>query len=98
MTEKRDKIVLNNDNILLRGTTLRNTPYIYGVVIYTGQDSKIQMNSTTPRYKNSKLTNQTNTHIITLFIVKSSSQLFVPLSLLTGNSKMRKRLGILEWA
>jgi hypothetical protein len=31
-----EKILLNNNNILLRGTCLKNTPFIYGVVIYTG--------------------------------------------------------------
>jgi magnesium-transporting ATPase (P-type) len=61
------KTILNNDNILLRGTSLRNTPFVYGAVIYTGKDTKIAMNSNAPRYKNSRLAIMTNTHIMTLF-------------------------------
>jgi phospholipid-translocating ATPase len=43
---------LNNENILLRGTTLKVAPVIYGCAIYTGQDSKMMMNS---KFKSNKL-------------------------------------------
>jgi len=32
------------NNILLRGGTLKNTEYIYGIVIYTGVETKIMKN------------------------------------------------------
>lgn len=45
-------MVLNNqptplgiDQMLLRGSSLRNTEYIYGVVIFTGHETKIMKNS-----------------------------------------------------
>jgi len=31
-------------NLLLRGTTLKNTPYCFGVCIYVGNQTKIMMN------------------------------------------------------
>jgi magnesium-transporting ATPase (P-type) len=34
-------VALNNDAILLRGMSLRNTPAVYGCVLYTGHDTKI---------------------------------------------------------
>ncbi|RIA85722.1 hypothetical protein C1645_361307 [Glomus cerebriforme] len=37
---------LNNDQILLRGTILRNTSEIYGLVIFTGKETKLRMNAT----------------------------------------------------
>jgi phospholipid-translocating P-type ATPase (flippase) len=37
---------LTNDQILLRGTILRNTPEIYGLVIFTGKETKLRMNAT----------------------------------------------------
>ena len=36
-----DHIALNNDNILLRGMSLRNTEFVYGLIIYTGPESKM---------------------------------------------------------
>ncbi|CAG8515945.1 8749_t:CDS:2 [Funneliformis caledonium] len=40
------KCQLTNNQILLRGTILRNTPEIYGLVIYTGEETKLRMNAT----------------------------------------------------
>jgi magnesium-transporting ATPase (P-type) len=34
---------INNDNVLLRGSVLRNTKWVLGVVVYTGQDTKLQV-------------------------------------------------------
>ena len=45
------KIPLSNENVALRGMSLRNTEYVKGVVVYTGHDSKIQMNSAGATYK-----------------------------------------------
>jgi len=38
-----DEVVvpLNNDTILLRGMSLKNTPAVIGCVLYTGHDTKI---------------------------------------------------------
>src|SRR6266536_2244208 len=36
---------LTNNQILLRGTILRNTPEIYGLVIFTGEETKLRMNA-----------------------------------------------------
>jgi magnesium-transporting ATPase (P-type) len=32
-------------NVILRGCTLKNTEYIYGIVLYVGDDTKIMKNS-----------------------------------------------------
>ncbi|XP_067014238.2 phospholipid-transporting ATPase IF isoform X2 [Anabrus simplex] len=36
---------LGIENLLLRGTRLRNTEYIYGCAVYTGQETKLALNS-----------------------------------------------------
>ena len=40
-SKKSNIIPLSNDNIALRGMSLRNTEVVTGVVVYTGHDSKI---------------------------------------------------------
>lgn len=36
---------LDNDKIVLRGCRLRNTKWMYGVVVYAGHDTKLVQNS-----------------------------------------------------
>lgn len=60
-------IPLGPDQILLRGSQLQNTKWVYGVVIYTGHETKIMMNSTTPPFKRSHVEKATNTQILILF-------------------------------
>ena len=64
MTEANNEFVteipLSNDNIVLRGMSLRNTEHVTGLIVYTGHDSKIQMNSTGAVYKTSNISHITN--------------------------------------
>jgi magnesium-transporting ATPase (P-type) len=39
----REDVPVDNDNVLLRGATLRNTEWIFGQVIYVGPESKIMV-------------------------------------------------------
>lgn len=55
---------LEIDQLLLRGSSLRNTNYVYGLAIYTGHDTKVMMNSTTSRTKFSKVELKSNEYII----------------------------------
>ena len=51
---------LGIDNVILRGSIVRNTEYIYGLTIYQGHDTKIMRNSAKAKMKYSKLERQTN--------------------------------------
>ena len=55
--------------VLLRGARLRNTQWIHGLVVYTGHESKLLMNSTKAPLKRSTLDKETNLQIIFLFII-----------------------------
>lgn len=46
-TGKSDKIPLGIRQLLLRGSRLRNTKYVYGVVVFTGEETKIRKNANT---------------------------------------------------
>ena len=52
------------DNVLLRGSSLRNTEWIYGVAVYTGHDTKVMMNSTNSKTKMSKIERSSNWYIL----------------------------------
>ena len=75
--EFRGNIVLHGDpavpigptQLLLRGARLRNTQWIHGLVVYTGHESKLLMNSTKAPLKRSTLDKETNTQILFLFFI-----------------------------
>ncbi|PAV86956.1 hypothetical protein WR25_25624 isoform B [Diploscapter pachys] len=57
------------DQLLLRGARLKNTPWIFASVIYTGHDAKLLMNSNKAPLKSGTIDIQTNYRIIFLFFV-----------------------------
>ncbi|XP_018495288.1 phospholipid-transporting ATPase IA-like [Galendromus occidentalis] len=62
-------VPVDNDAILLRGATLKNTSWVFGFVIYTGHESKLMMNSMAPPLKRSTVDKLTNEQIIMMFII-----------------------------
>ncbi|CAI9756119.1 unnamed protein product [Fraxinus pennsylvanica] len=58
---------LSPQQLLLRDSKLRNTGYIYGVVIFTGHDTKVIQNSTDPPSKRSKIEKKMDKIIYFLF-------------------------------
>lgn len=58
--------------MLLRGSSLRNTDYIYGLIVFTGHDTKIMKNSVRTKSKFSRLENATNVYIIVIVIIQVS--------------------------
>ncbi|KAI0071851.1 phospholipid-translocating P-type ATPase [Panus rudis PR-1116 ss-1] len=55
--------------MLLRGTVLRNTGWVVGVVLYTGEDTKIVMNSGITPSKRSKVERQMNPQVFINLII-----------------------------
>ena len=58
---------LSLQQILLRDSKLKNTDSIYGVVIFTGHDTKVMQNSTDPPSKRSKIERKMDKIIYILF-------------------------------
>jgi len=60
---------LSNNEIIYRGSVLRNTPEAYGIVIYSGEECKIRMNSNkNPRIKAPALQAIVNKVVIVIVI------------------------------
>lgn len=68
--ENGEKVSCDNQNFILRGCSLRNTKYIYGLVCYNGHDTKIMLNSVRARAKKSKMELIMNRQIIIVFILQ----------------------------
>ena len=61
------KVPLEEKNVLLRGSFLRNTDFVFGLVLYTGHDTKIMKNSVAAKVKWSKLEQQLNLYLQLMF-------------------------------
>lgn len=57
------------NNLLLRGCSLRNTEWVLGVVVFTGQETKIMMNAGITPSKRSRIARDLNRDVIYNFII-----------------------------
>ncbi|XP_072152042.1 phospholipid-transporting ATPase IA isoform X4 [Bemisia tabaci] len=65
--DDKQGVPLGPDRILLRGAVLRNTAWVFGVVIYTGHETKLMKNATAAPLKRSTVDKITNSQILMLF-------------------------------
>ena len=61
---KEDLVPLSVDNMCMRGSSLRNTEWVYGIAIYTGHQTKVMMNSSRSAPKYSVIEKKTNQYLI----------------------------------
>ncbi|KAB1267826.1 Phospholipid-transporting ATPase IB [Camelus dromedarius] len=57
------------EQVLLRGTQLKNTEWILGIVVYTGLETKFMQNSVKSLLKRSSVEKVTNLQILVLFLL-----------------------------
>ena len=57
------------NNLLLRGCSLRNTEWILGVVVFTGLETKIMLNSGITTSNRSRISRELNWNVISNFII-----------------------------
>lgn len=65
--QTQKSVPVGPEQVLLRGAHLRNTQWIFGLVVYTGHDSKLMQNSTAAPIKRSNVDHTTNIQILFLF-------------------------------
>jgi len=76
LENQRKKISIGSENLLLRGSSLRNTEWVIGFVVYAGHQTKIMMNSANSKFKMSTIEKGTNRQIILIFFVQIGMCLF----------------------
>ncbi|CAA7036333.1 unnamed protein product [Microthlaspi erraticum] len=76
MELKETKYPLSPQQLLLRGSKLRNTDYIYGAVIFTGPDTKVVQNSREPPSKRSMIERKMDRIIYLMFLLVVSLAFF----------------------
>ncbi|XP_060583467.1 phospholipid-transporting ATPase IF-like isoform X3 [Ruditapes philippinarum] len=67
---------LGPENVLLRGARLKNTPFIYGCAIYTGQETKMALNSNTKVTKFSRVERRMNTFLLIFLVILLAEAVF----------------------
>ena len=60
---------ININNVLLRGCSLKNTEWVLGVVVFTGRETKIMLNSGITPSKRAKMAKNLNWNVIYNFII-----------------------------
>jgi phospholipid-transporting ATPase len=60
------ELPLAPDQLLLRGATLRNTPWIHGIVVFTGHETKLMRNATATPIKRTAVERMVNLQILML--------------------------------
>jgi phospholipid-transporting ATPase len=60
------ELPLQPDQLLLRGATLRNTPWIHGIVVFTGHETKLMRNATATPIKRTAVERQLNILVLML--------------------------------
>lgn len=78
------ELSLAPDQLLLRGATLRNTPWIHGIVVFTGHETKLMRNATATPIKRTAVERMVNIQIlmlvgilITLSVISSVGDLII---------------------
>ncbi|TFK23677.1 calcium transporting ATPase [Coprinopsis marcescibilis] len=61
------QVPLGPDQVLLRGAQIRNTPWVYGLTVFTGHETKLMRNATAAPIKRTAVERQVNIQIVFLF-------------------------------
>ncbi|XP_039266166.2 phospholipid-transporting ATPase IB-like isoform X2 [Styela clava] len=91
--ENERPIAIGGDQILLRGAMLRNTQWVFGIVVYTGHDTKLMMNANRAPLKMSNVDKTTNMQIWFLMIIL----IVISLTSAIGSEIWKKTSKIESW-
>lgn len=67
LTQNTQTYSLDNDKVLLRGCTLRNTEWCFGLVVFGGPDTKLMQNSGKTTFKRTSIDHLMNVLVLCIF-------------------------------
>ena len=81
------------ENLLLRGSSLKNTDCIFGVVVYVGHETKIMKNGAVSKIKMSKNERMLNRQIVYIFLLQLALCIFASVygTIWEKNNKQREK-------
>ncbi|EPX74659.1 P-type ATPase [Schizosaccharomyces octosporus yFS286] len=95
-SEEKEIPIANND-VIYRGSILRNTPELFGLVIYTGEETKIRMNaSRNLRVKAPSMQRDTNKIVIFIFVLVVSMAIYCTVAYFIWQKKVETKLWYLS--
>lgn len=62
-------IPLDNQQLLLQSSFLRNTDWAVGIIAYAGPETKLSLNQKKPPFKTSRLDKRLNKYVLILFVI-----------------------------
>uniref|UniRef100_A0A8B9EFZ0 Uncharacterized protein n=1 Tax=Anser cygnoides TaxID=8845 RepID=A0A8B9EFZ0_ANSCY len=75
LTLRGEKYALDNEKMLLRGCTIRNTEWCFGLVIYAGPDTKLMQNSGKTTFKRTSIDGLMNVLVLMVSLINLKSYL-----------------------
>jgi magnesium-transporting ATPase (P-type) len=69
-------VVIEAKNLLLKGAKLKNTQWVVGLVLYTGNDTKIQLNATSAKFKMTKMESRLHKAVVAILIAQTVIAIF----------------------
>ncbi|XP_030647206.1 probable phospholipid-transporting ATPase IM [Chanos chanos] len=69
LTHAGQKYALDNQKILLRGCTLRNTDWCFGLVLFAGPETKLMQNCGRTKFKRTRIDHLMNVLVLCIFVV-----------------------------
>jgi phospholipid-transporting ATPase len=91
------ELPLQPDQLLLRGATLRNTPWIHGVVVFTGHETKLMRNATATPIKTTAVERMVNKQILMLVGILVILSIISSVGDIVTRSTQGQKLGYLNY-
>ncbi|KAG8531589.1 uncharacterized protein KY384_003219 [Bacidia gigantensis] len=91
------ELPLAPDQLLLRGATLRNTPWIHGIVVFTGHETKLMRNATATPIKRTQVERMVNVQILALVSILIALSIISSVGDLIVRATAKKKLQYLYY-
>ncbi|OJJ50555.1 hypothetical protein ASPZODRAFT_54615 [Penicilliopsis zonata CBS 506.65] len=91
------ELPLAPDQLLLRGATLRNTPWIHGIVVFTGHETKLMRNATATPIKRTAVERMVNVQILMLVTILIALSVVSSVGDLIIRQTQAKKLSYLDY-